>query len=262
MQTASKVFFVSDLHLGAPSPEQSLIREKHFVKWLDQIKSEATHLFLVGDLFDFWFEYKHVVPKGYVRLLGKLAELTDLGVEIHIFAGNHDLWYKDYLSTQIEATIHHKPQNIILNGKHFYIAHGDGLGQGDHGYKFLKKVLTNPVSKFLFGLLHPDWGIGLANFFSHLSRHHNQEDYVQMKAPENPIHEVLYRYAKKMWLENQEIDYFIFGHRHIFFDHMIENKARCFILGDWITYFSYLEVSSEQAELKTFPISQKLPAEV
>jgi UDP-2,3-diacylglucosamine hydrolase len=165
-----KIYFLSDFHLGAPNQAQSHLREKRLVRFLQNAKKDASAIFIVGDIFDFWFEYKTVVPKGFVRLLGCLAELSDAGIELHIFTGNHDLWMKNYLTEELNAKIYFEPAEFTLASKKFFIGHGDGLGPGDQGYKFMKKIFTNPLCKWLFGWLHPDLGIQLANYFSSKSR--------------------------------------------------------------------------------------------
>ena len=156
MQSTKKnIYFLSDFHLGAPNAEASLIREKKIISFLDKIKDEAAEIFILGDMFDFWFEYKNVVPKGYTRLLGKLAEITDAGTPIHFFVGNHDMWMKDYFQKELNIKVYFNPEEFILLGKKFLIGHGDGLGPGDNGYKFLKKIFRNKISQFLFGILPP-----------------------------------------------------------------------------------------------------------
>ncbi|MBP6656822.1 MAG: UDP-2,3-diacylglucosamine diphosphatase, partial [Bacteroidia bacterium] len=170
MKPGKKIYFASDFHLGVPTYENSLEREHKIVKWLDSIKADAEELYLLGDVFDFWFEYRTVVPRGYVRLLGKLAELSDSGIKIHYFTGNHDMWTFDYLEKELNVIIYRAPIEISYNGKAFYIGHGDGLGPGDHGYKFIKKVFASKVCQWLFARLHPNFGIGIANYFSKKSR--------------------------------------------------------------------------------------------
>ena len=165
-----KVYFLSDFHLGAPDRESSLEREKSIVSFLDRIKSDAAVIFLVGDMFDFWYEYRKVVPKGYVRLLGKLAELSDLGIQMHFFVGNHDMWMRNYFQEELNIPVYYEPKEFDFNGSSFYVGHGDGLGPGDHGYKRLKKVFRNPACKWLFGILPPVIGVGLANYLSRRSR--------------------------------------------------------------------------------------------
>lgn len=250
MGEKKKIYFASDLHLGAPDQASSLIREKHFVQWLEEIRQDAAELWLLGDIFDFWFEYTKAVPKGYLRLLGKLAELSDQGIPIFIFTGNHDLWMKNYLPDQIGAEIYRKPQIREFFGKTFFLAHGDGLGPGDHGYKFIKKVFTNPVCRWLFHRLHPNFGIGLANFFSRQSRkktgHRDAIDHGEK--------EFLRIFTRDLIKEKPEIDYFVFGHRHLPQKLELEPDKFYINLGDWITHFTYLVCTEEGVELKHYPM--------
>ena len=163
---SKKIYFASDQHFGAPTPELSFPREQKFVAWLDEVKKDAEAIFLLGDLFDFWFEYKTVVPKGFVRVLGKLAEIRDSGIPIYFFVGNHDLWMNDYFEKELNIPVFHENQEYTFHGKTFLVGHGDGKGPGDLGYKRMKKVFTNPFSKWLFRWLHPDLGVGLAQYLS------------------------------------------------------------------------------------------------
>ena len=165
-----KIFFLSDFHLGSPDAATSLEREKRIVKFLDSIKHQAHSIFIVGDMFDFWYEYKKVVPRGFVRLLGKIAELSDNGIRIHFFVGNHDMWMKDYLQKEMNVEVYFQAAEFDLNGKRFLIGHGDGLGPGDHGYKAIKKIFRNPACQWLFGILPPYFAMGLANYLSRKSR--------------------------------------------------------------------------------------------
>lgn len=254
MEEASKyVYFASDLHLGAPNFNESLKREKHFVSWLDNIKPSTKALYLVGDIFDFWFEYKHAIPKGYIRLLGKLAEFADEGIPIFIFTGNHDLWYKSYFPDQFGAIVYSKPIQVEIYNKHFYVAHGDGLGPGDHGYKFLKSILTNPLCKWLFERLHPNFGIGLANFSSGMSRHANEKrDPMEVYRGKK---ESLFIHAKEVIANNPAINYFVFGHRHVPINESIDKNSRMIILGDWINHFTYLKVGLNEVELLSYPLN-------
>ncbi len=243
------------MHFGAPDPDRSRERERHFVKWLDSIADEAAELYLLGDLFDFWFEYGRAVPKGYIRFLGALAKLADAGVKIHVFAGNHDLWYRDYLVEELGATINRDPVTRELFGHKFYFAHGDGLGPGDSGYKFMKRVFTHPVSKWLFGLLHPDLGIRLALWLSSLSGDHNYgASHLVGKFTEA---EWIFQHANHVIAQQPDINFFVFGHRHVLVRQKMESGAEFIILGDWIQYFSYLEVSESGIELRSFPMNKE-----
>ena len=241
-------YFAADLHLGAPDYDTSRARERHFVRWLDEIAADATALYLMGDVFDFWFEYRHVAPKGYVRLLGKLAELADAGVALHLFVGNHDMWYRDYLTQEIAVQIHHHSQIVRLHDKVFYLAHGDGLGPGDYGYKFLKKFLRNRFIVWVFERLHPNFGMWLALGFSSTDRKyyhkHLLKDYGER--------EMLVQFARSFHAENPDTNYFVFGHRHLPRDLEIAPDCRLIVLGDWLTDFSYLRVTAEGAQLLRF----------
>lgn len=247
-----KIYFASDQHLGVPSYEKSLEREKHFVNWLDRVKKDAHEIFIVGDLFDFWFEYKHAVPKGFVRVLGKLAEISDSGIAIHIFTGNHDMWIFDYLPKEIGAKLYRKPIERVWNKRKFYIGHGDGLGPGDYGYKFIKKVFANPFLQWCFARLHPNFGIGLANYFSRASRAKTGESDAEFLGEDK---EWLAIYSKEV-LENQHFDYFVFGHRHLPLDLQLSKNSKYINLGDWIQYFTYGEFDGSEMKLKTFPFSK------
>ena len=241
-----KIFFLSDFHLGAPNYEKSLQREKKIVAFLETIRPQAAAIFIVGDMFDFWFEYKHVTPKGYIRLLGKLAEITDSGIPIHFFAGNHDMWMRGYFEKELNIPVYFESKTFEWNGKKFFIAHGDGLGPGDHGYKFMKKVFRNRISQFLFGMLHPSWGIGLANFFSRKSRKKTGSSDEVYLGEEN---EWLIIFSKQV-LAKEHFDYFIFGHRHLPMDIKLTDESRYINLGDWINYFTYAEFDGQDTQLK------------
>lgn len=235
IKTDKKIFFASDQHLGAPTAEKSLPREQKFLRWLKENEAEMGALFILGDLFDFWFEYKTVVPKGFVRVLGKLAQLKDAGVPIYFFVGNHDLWMDDYFTSELGIPVFHHPQVFEINGKTFFIGHGDGLGPGDYGYKRMKKVFTNPFSKWLFRWLHPDIGVRLGHYLSVKNKLISGAEDVTFLGEEN---EWLVLYAKKK-LQEQHYDYFIFGHRHLPMNIVLNEKSRYVNLGDWINYFTY-----------------------
>lgn len=232
-----KIYFLSDFHLGAPDHASSLEREKKVVSFLESIRGKAAAIFIVGDIFDFWFEYKKAVPRGYTRLLGKLADLTDSGVPVEVFVGNHDMWMSGYFEQELNIPVHHHPKTYEWNGKKFYIGHGDGLGPGDHGYKFIKKIFRNPVCQWLFGILHPTWGIGLANYFSKKSRVKTGSSDEHFLGEDN---EWLIVYSREV-LKEKHFDYFIFGHRHYPIDFELGNGSRYINLGDWIRNFTYAE---------------------
>lgn len=248
MKPNKKIYFASDFHLGVPTYEKSLEREKKIIRWLESIRHDAEEIYLMGDVFDFWFEYKTVVPRGYVRLLGKLAELSDSGIKLHYFTGNHDMWTFDYLEKELNTTIYRAPIERTYSNKTFYIGHGDGLGPGDHGYKFIKKVFASPICQWLFARLHPNFGIGLANYFSKKSRIATGNSDEKFLGEEN---EWLVIYSKEI-LAKKHFDYLIFGHRHLPLDITINEKSRYINLGDWIRYFTYGVFDGSNFELKTF----------
>jgi UDP-2,3-diacylglucosamine hydrolase len=226
---AGKIYFASDFHLGVPNKEKSRERERLLVNWLDTISKDATEVYLVGDLFDFWYEYRTSVPKGFVRFQAKIAELCDRGIQVHIFTGNHDMWMFNYFEEELGAIMHRHPISRNWNGKKFYIGHGDGLGPGDRPYKIIKKVFANPVCIWLFKWLHPDIGIRLANFWSGRSRkanHRKDEIYL------GDDREWLLGYCRDV-LKTEHFDYFIFGHRHLVLDKHLGENARYINLGDW-----------------------------
>lgn len=241
-----KVYFLSDFHLGSPNYSDSLQREKKIVSFLYSIQDNADSIYIVGDIFDFWFEYKKVVPKGFIRLLGALSKLADNGVKLHIFLGNHDLWLKDYLSNEFEVKIYSQPQNCIINGYKFFIAHGDGLGKGDSKYKFLKSIFTNKFNQNLFRLLHPDYGIKLANYFSKISRKKNKN--AHFLGAEN---EWLIEFSNDILLTTF-YHFFIFGHRHYPIDYELKNNSRYINLGDWVTHFSYAVFDGQNLKIEFF----------
>ncbi|TXE16355.1 UDP-2,3-diacylglucosamine diphosphatase [Psychroflexus gondwanensis] len=230
-----KIYFSSDNHLGAPSYSESLKREKVFVSWLDHIKSDAHAVFLLGDLFDFWFEYREVVPKGFVRTLGKLAELSDAGIEIYYFVGNHDLWMKGYFEKELNIPVFYEPQVFEINSAVFFIGHGDGLGPGDLGYKRMKKVFTHPVSKWLFKWLHPDLGVRLARHLSVKNKLISGDEDAKFLGEEN---EWLAQYCKRKLLSSH-YDYFVFGHRHLPMEIEVGETSKYINLGDWISHYTY-----------------------
>jgi len=246
------IYFASDAHLGSNVFEDSLIVEKRLVKWLDSIKHDAKALYLLGDVFDFWFEYKHVAPRGFTRFLGKISEMSDMGIEIHFFIGNHDIWIFDYLSKETGAIIHKEPYVTEIEGKKFFLAHGDGLGDKSKQFKLIRYIFHNKLCQALFASIHPRWGIGLAHFWSRSSRQNG------LKKPAGYLgedKESLVLFSKKYLEQDNSIDYFVFGHRHILLDLMPTKKSRLLIIGDWLQYYSYAvfdgkEITLEQYELK------------
>ena len=243
-----KIYFASDNHLGAPTTEASFPREKKFVAWLDEIKQDAAAIFLLGDLFDFWFEYKTVVPKGFTRTLGKLAEISDSGIPIHYFVGNHDLWMNGYFEEELNIPVYHKPKEFTFNDKTFFIGHGDGLGPGDKGYKRMKKLFTNPFFKWVFKWAHPDIGMRIAQYFSVKNKLISGDDDAKFLGEDQ---EWLAQYCKRK-LEDKHRDYFVFGHRHLPLKIKLNERSTYVNLGDWVQYYTYGVFDGEQMELKEY----------
>lgn len=227
----------------------SLEREKMLVSWLEKCAADATEIFLVGDVFDFWFEYKSVIPRGYTRLLGTLSNITDKGIPVHWFTGNHDMWIFDYLPEETGIILHRKPVIREFGGKRFFIGHGDGLGPGDTGYKLIKKVFANKTCQWLFARLHPNLGIGLANYLSKRSRAKSHYADRVFLGEEN---EWLAQYARRK-LETSHFDYFIFGHRHLPLKIELNPKSTYFNLGDWLWYYTYGKFDGANFELLHYP---------
>lgn len=243
-----KIYFASDFHLGIDARLTSREREKQIVRWLDTIKSDAAEIYLVGDVFDFWFEYATVIPKGFTRLLGKLAELRDSGILIYFFIGNHDMWMFRYFEEELDIPIYRKPIVKEILGKTFLIGHGDGLGPGDRGYKFIKAIFSNPLCQWLFARLHPNFGIRLASYWSGKSRDANTEEDKFYGAK----NEWLITYANEK-LDQQYADFFIFGHRHLPIDYTLKNKKSRYInLGEWMNFNSYAVFDGNNLEIKFF----------
>lgn len=248
LPTGKKIFFASDFHLGAPDAGKSRSREKKIVQWLQEIRKDTGALFLVGDLFDFWFEYKYVVPKGYARFLSEVSRFVDEKIPVYVFTGNHDIWMFDYLKEELGVEILYQPAVFEISGRRFFVGHGDGLGPGDHKFKFLKKVFTFPLFQKMFSWIHPDLGVGLARTWSEHSRT-NPEDEVFMGEEK----ERLIVFSKQQ-LEIHPADFYIFGHRHLPLDLPIGNGARYINLGDWIYNYTYLEYDGIQVELKKYQV--------
>ena len=248
-----KVYFASDQHLGAPTPQASFPREKKFVAWLDEVKKDAEAIFLLGDLFDFWFEYKTVVPMGFVRVLGKLAEIKDSGIPIYFFVGNHDLWMHDYFETELNIPVFYSPQEFLINNKKILMGHGDGLGPHDKGYKRMKKVFTFPLFKWFFRWLHPDLGVKLGQYMSIKNKMISGEEDAKFLGEEN---EWLVQYCKRK-LTQQHYDYFVFGHRHLPLEIELRENSTYINLGDWIQYFTYGQFDENTFSLHKYKSTKK-----
>jgi len=244
-----KVYFLSDFHLGVPDHASSLEREKRIVGFLDRAMADAAMIFIVGDLFDFWFEYRKVVPKGYVRILGKMAEITDRGIPLHFFVGNHDMWMNGYFEREMNIPVFHDPQEYEFNGRQFLVGHGDGLGPGDRGYKMLKRIFRNPLCRFLFSILPPSIGMSIAHYSSRGSRSLTGDQDDRFLGEDN---EWLISYCKEQ-LHRKHYHYFIFGHRHLPIDFDLNRSSRYINLGDWIRYDSYAVFDGHRLEIKYHP---------
>tara|TARA_B100000902_G_scaffold395420_1_gene453958 strand:- start:279 stop:1019 length:741 start_codon:yes stop_codon:yes gene_type:complete len=240
-----KIYFASDFHLGSPSLEASHKREKLIISWLNQIEKDAKAIYLVGDIFDFWFEYKKVIPKGFVRLLGKLASLSDNGIQIHIFPGNHDLWISKYLEKEVGIIIHNHLEIIEENGKKICISHGDGLGNGDYIYKFIRQIFNSKICQWLFSTLHPNLAFTIAHTWSKRSKRKQDSAFISNEK------EILYNYCKKKQKTNA-IDYYIFGHRHIPLEIKIDKRSKYINLGDWITHNTYAVLENGIIQLESY----------
>ncbi len=247
MSDRHKLYFASDFHLGVPSYAGSREREDKLVRWLDVISKDATEVFLMGDVFDFWFEYTTVVPKGYVRFLGKLAQLTDAGIKLYMFKGNHDMWMFEYFQREFNAVIITNELVIERNGKKFFLHHGDGLGPGDAKYKILKKFFRSSICQWLFERIHPNLGVGVANRWSHSSK----LTHAKNKERKEVEQEWLVAYSKEV-LQTTFYDYLVFGHRHRPLDIQLDEKSRYINLGDWLSYFSYAVFDGKNLTLEYF----------
>jgi UDP-2,3-diacylglucosamine hydrolase len=243
-----KIYFASDFHLGAPSHAESRVREKRIIDWLESIRYDAEIIFLVGDLFDFWYEYKHVVPKGFVRFFGKLAELSDAGIEIIVFLGNRDMWMTDYFETELNIQTIRRPQVFTFNNKTFYIGHGDGLGADDFGYKILKIFFEGKIPRFLFGrVMHPNLGMFLGQIWT-------KNSWKKKRKPEEFLgeeREHLVQYSKQIEAKTHH-DFYVFGHRHTMAEMNISATARYVNLGDWIWHNSYAVFDGETMQMLTY----------
>ncbi|MEM7549963.1 MAG: UDP-2,3-diacylglucosamine diphosphatase [Bacteroidota bacterium] len=251
LEEGKKLYFASDFHLGAPDQEASQERERRIIRWIDFTKRDAAAFFFVGDIFDFWYEYSKVIPKGFVRFIGKIAELHDQGIPVYFFGGNHDMWMYSYFQKEIGIEVILDPVSFECNGKYFHISHGDGLGPGDYFYKFLKKIFRGSVTRFFFHLLHPDLGIGLAHAWSKSSRSHNSSKSTNEADSVVPDKEILLSYSKSIQ-EKTPHDYYIFGHRHIPMSLQVSDKSYYYNLGEWIKYFTYGVYEKEDFHLMKF----------
>ncbi len=248
-----KIYFASDFHLGIPEHALSLERERKLVAWLNSIKDEAGAIFLMGDLFDFWFEYHTVVPRGYTRLMGTLASITDSGIPVHLFRGNHDMWAFRYLQEELGIRLHREAEFFQFHGKRFYLAHGDGLGPGDHGYKLIRRIFACRLNQWLFNWLHPDLGIPLALFWSRKSRYASlRKDLSMEQRTLKMINDRITIHSRNILRANPDVSFLIYGHYHLPMDMKIADNARQIVLGDWLTHFSYAVFDGDNLEIRYF----------
>ncbi|MDR0686057.1 MAG: UDP-2,3-diacylglucosamine diphosphatase [Dysgonamonadaceae bacterium] len=245
--TKNSTYFVSDMHFGTDVFGSSVEREKRFVRWIESVRGNMKALYLLGDVFDFWFEYRHAVPQGFTRFLGKIAELSDEGVEVHYFTGNHDIWIYRYLPHELGVILHREPLTTNIDGKIFYLAHGDGLGDNNLSFRFIRGLFHNRACRYFFSLIHPSFGIWLALKWANHSRRKEFEHPAPYLGEER---EPLVMYAKDYIRRYPEIDYLIFGHRHIMLDLMLNRRSRMMIIGDWLKYFSYAVFDGEKLALE------------
>ena len=244
----AKYYFISDVHLGTDTVKDKKAHEQKLVQWLSMAQKDADKIFLVGDIFDFWFEYKRVVPKGFTRLFGKLCEIADSGIEVHFFIGNHDIWTFGYLANEIGLKVHFEPQIFELNGKKVFVAHGDGLNDKNRSFYFIRAIFHNKFLQRCFALLHPNFAIWLGQKWSNNNRKKHDAENVQFLGEEN---ENLVLFAKKM-NETQQIDCYIFGHRHILLNLQLAKNSQMVILGDFINQFSYAVLDENGLKLENF----------
>lgn len=248
LKEGKKIYFASDFHLGVPNADASLERERRIVRWLDQAKQDAHTIFIMGDIFDFWFEYKYVIPKGFIRLQGKLAELRDAGIPIIFFTGNHDMWMFDYFPKELGIPIYRDPQLLVVGNQKLLIGHGDGLGPGDGTYKLLKQIFNSSLCQWLFARIHPNLGIRIANSWSRKSRISNDKKDEKFTTEEN---EYLLVYCRELE-KSQHHDYYIFGHRHLPLDLKVDEHSRYINTGEWVKSNTYAEYDGNEVSLKKF----------
>ncbi len=243
-----KTYFISDVHLGAPALNNNRERERLFVQWLDNAAKDAAAIYLLGDIFDFWYEYKKVAPRGFVRTLGKIAELTDKGTPIYFFTGNHDIWVYDYLPSETGVTVYHQPIIKTIEGKKFFLGHGDGLDPKEKGYLILKRFFTSKTAQFLYSRLHPNFAFWIGHKWA---KHSRLAKGTEPEVSKGPDFETCVSFAKQ-YVKKEHIDFFIFGHRHVMMDEQLNENSRLLILGEWINYFSYAVFDGKELKLNQF----------
>lgn len=249
-----KIYFASDFHLGTPNKTESKIREMRIIRWLDAIKFDAEAIYLIGDIFDFWFEYQHLVPKGYLHFLGKLAELRSLNIPIYFFTGNHDMWMFRYLEEELGIPTYHEPQSVEWHGKTFFIGHGDGLGPGEKSFKIMRKIFHSKQFQWFFKRFHPNFSFAIAHFWSSSSRKGKPSNPVFL----GPTKEWLISYCERK-IKTAPHDFFVFGHRHLAIDHTLSNqKSRYINTGEWLSTNSYAVFDGKKMEIQFFENNENI----
>lgn len=251
-----KLYFASDVHLGAPTIADHRKHELNFVHWLDKIKDDADEIYLLGDIFDYWFEYHTVVPKGFVRTLGRLAEMTDRGIKVHIFTGNHDVWMWNYLEKECGLIVHHDCCSVEADGRRLYIGHGDGVGGYDKGYALLKWLFTCRVAQVLYSWLHPDIAGWIATTWSGSSRKKDNKNVKFHSFRGEDEHQV--RFARTLLDKGEPIDYFVFGHRHVVADYPLNEACRLVVLGEWMEKCTYAVLDDGEISVYNFLTGEKI----
>lgn len=248
LKEGQKVYFASDFHLGIPNKEESLARERKIIRWLDTIKADAAHIFLVGDIFDFWYEYRKVIPKGFIRFQGKIAELVDEGIPITFFSGNHDIWMFDYFTEELGIPVFRRTQEVVINDLKLQVGHGDGLGPGDHTYKFLQKVFESKLLQWMFSRVHPNLALWIGHTWSQARKKKLSFKAHPFVAKEK---EYIWHYCREAETKAHH-DYYVFGHRHIPMDLEVTENSRYVNLGEWLWSFTYGKCDGNKLELLAF----------
>lgn len=242
----ANTYFLSDFHLGARYFEEPRETERRVVDFLDSIKGDAKEVYLLGDILDYWFEYRYVVPRGFMRFFGKIAELTDLGVKVYWFIGNHDIWIFDYLPNELGVEVIDGEVTKEIDGKVFFLAHGDGVGKQPRSFRMLRSLFRNRFCQKLYSAIHPRWTIPFALSWSNSSRK-GDDEYPEYKGEENEFLEIF----ANDYLKSHKVDYFVFGHRHIMLDKKLQGGATLVVLGDWLHYCSYAVWDGNNLALKS-----------
>ncbi len=239
------VYFFSDLHLGAPYFPDSKEAERRVVAFLDHIKEDAEAIYMLGDVLDYWYEYRYVVPRGFVRFFGKLAELADSGIRIVWLIGNHDIWINDYIPSELGVEVIDGTLTEKIGDKTFFLTHGDGVGKMKRSFKFLRSLFRNKTCQKAFSAIHPRWTVPFAYNWSRHSRDKGE----RRGLPDETILSGLKQFTKEYHASHPEIDFFIYGHVHILSREEISKGCEMIVLGEWIHTFSYAVFSENELKL-------------